>query len=393
MRTWKTARILFAALAVAALAAAAMWPEPVEVDTVLVERGAMRVTVDEDGETRVRDRFVIAAPVTGHLQRIELEAGDPVVRDVTVVARIAPTDAPLLDARSRVELERAAEAARQVVGQARAERDRAAAARDRAAGTARRYADLVTAGAVSREDADNAQTALTTSTRTAQAAEFAVRRAEQELQLAEARLMRPPNRGRLIEVRSPVNGVVLKQHQESERVVAAGEALVDVGDPSSLEVVADLLSTDAVRVRPGDSVAIERWGGGAPLAARVQRVEPSGFLKISALGVEEQRVNVVVELDPSAAGCGLGDGYRVEARIVVWEAADAVTVPVGSLFRRGDGWAVFVADGNRARLRPIEIGERNNEVAQVAGGVAAGEDVILHPPDTLEDGARIRRRR
>lgn len=390
MRIHKNIRFLAGALVVGILAAVAMWPEAIAVDIATVARGPLQVTIDEDGETRVRDRFMITAPVAGRLQRIELEPGDRVLRDAVVV-KLAPLDAPLLDPRSRAELAAAAGAAEQAVGQARAEHDRAGALRDRAAAAERRLANLVAAGAVSREDYESAQTALETARRSVEAAEFAVARTEREWQMARARLQTPADRGGLVNVAAPAGGVVLKRLRESETVVNAGEPLVEVGDPSDLEVVADFLSTDAVRVRAGAPVLIERWGGDYPLRGRVRRVEPSGFLKISALGVEEQRVNVIVDFD-DAAGCDLGDAYRVEARIIVWQQDDVLVVPVGSLFRRRDQWAVFVADAGVARLTAIEIGERNDDLAQVVRGLADGQRVVLHPPDTLADGARIRAR-
>jgi HlyD family secretion protein len=371
----------------------ALWPEPIEVNVADLSRGPMQVTVDEDGETRVRDRFVVSAPVAGRLQRIELEPGDPVTRRSTIVARLAPVDAPLLDSRTRAELQAAADAAREVVGQARAERERTAAVRERAQAAAKRYAALVDAGAVSLEDFESAQTAVTTAENTLRAAEFALAHAEQEYEQARARLQRPAADGRLVEMTAPITGVVLKRLHESECVVAAGEPLLEIADPSQIEVVADLLSTDAVRVRAGGRVSIERWGGSHALAARVRRVEPSGFLKISALGVEEQRVNVVIDFeDPALAARKLGDGYRVDVRIVVWQSDDVLRVPVGSLFRRGDSWGVFVVDEDRVRLQTIEIGQRNDESAEVLSGLRESAQVVLHPPDTLVDGARVRER-
>ena len=392
MRVWKVIRVFLGAVIVIAIAVVAFWPEATDVDLAPVERGPMQVTVDEDGETRVRDRFVISAPVAGRLQRIELEPGDAVTPGV--VARLAPADSPLVDPRTRAELQAAADAARAAVGQARADRDRAAAALQRATAAARRTADLVKHGAISREDDETAQTNATAAGALLAAAEFALTRAERELQLASARLLRPTGDGRLVDVVSPIAGVVLRRLRESECIVAAGEPLLEVGDPKQLELVVDLLSTDAVRVRAGDRASIERWGGDQALAGRVRRIEPSAFLKLSALGVEEQRVNVIVDFDdPARAARKLGDAYRAEVRIVVWEGDDVLMVPVGSLFRRGSEWAVFVADGGRARVRDVALGERNGDSGQIVDGLNHGELVILHPPDTLSDGARIRVRR
>lgn len=242
---------------------------------------------------------------------------------------------------------------------------------------------------MSREDFETAQTTRAAAASAQTAAEHAVARAEAEWQATKARLSRPGTSTGVISVRAPVNGVVLKRLRESESVVAAGEPLMEIGDPRQIEIVADLLSADAVRVHTGDSVSIERWGGSEALHGTIRRVEPSGFLKVSALGVEEQRVNVIVSLDDPAAAAELGDGYRVDVRIAIWRSDAALTVPIGSLFRNGRDWAVFVLEDGRARMRTVEVGQRNNDVAQVLSGVAAGERVVLHPPDTVGDNTRI----
>jgi HlyD family secretion protein len=390
MRVWNNPRFLVGGLAVAALAAVALWPDAVEVDVARVDRGPMQVTIDEDGETRVRDRFLISAPVGGVLQRIEIEPGDRVSRGDTVLARLAPAESPLLDPRARAELGAAVEAARASVGQAQAERTRAAAALEQARTTLQRQQTLAEAGAVSRETLETADTAFESAESAARAAEFAVARAEYELELARARVQAPRADGRLIEIQAPIDGVVLKRFRESQSVVPVGEPLLDIGDPQALEVVADLLSTDAVRISPGDPVLVDQWGGDKPLDARVRRIEPSGFMKVSALGVEEQRVNVIIDFtEPLAASTALGDGFRVEVRIVVWREEDVLKVPIGCLFRRGDQWAAFVVEGGRARLRTVEIGQRNNDAGQIIKGLEEGETVVLHPPDTLTDGARV----
>ena len=390
-------------LVVAAIAAVAMWPQSMEVDVARVARGPMRVTIDEEGETRVRDRFVVSAPVTGRLQRIELDPGDPVVRGKTVLARIMPAESPLLDSRTRSELNAAVEAARAAVGQAQAERNRAATTLDRARTTLKRQEALAEAGAIARDDLEAAQTAVRTAEEAMRAAEFTVQRAEYELQLARTRLQAPSAAGRAAEIVAPVDGVVLRQRRQSESVVPVGEPLLEIGDPNRIEIVADLLSTDAVRVQPGAPVIIEDWGGGHPLHGTVRRVEPSGFMKISALGVEEQRVNVLIDVAPLPPEARqLGDGYRVEIRIVTWEEDDVLKVPVGALFRpatstqtaAGDAtaaepWAVFLVEGEVARLQMVEIGRRNNLEAEVTAGLTEGQTIVMHPPDTLEDGVRV----
>lgn len=384
-------RLILAVLVVAGILAVALWPESMAVDAVAVERGPMQVTIDEEGETRVRDRFVVSAPVTGRLQRIELEPGDAVVRGKTVLAQLQPAAAPLLDARTRTELSAGVDAARAAVGQAQAERDRAAAALERARTTARRQETLAEAGAVARDTLEAAQTTVTTAEEAWRAAQFTVQRAEYELQLARARLQAPSQpAGNIVQVIAPVDGVILKRLRESEATVPVGEPLLEIGDPSRIEIVSDLLSTDAVQVPPGAPVIIEQWGGSHPLKGVVRRVEPSGFMKISALGVEEQRVNVLIDVPdlPPEAG-QLGDAYRVEIRIVTWQADDVVRLPVGAVFRRGSDWAVFVIEGDVATLRTVEVGQRNDTEMQIVGGLEAGQRVVLHPPDTLADGTRV----
>ena len=286
------------------------------------------------------------------------------------------------------------EAARAAVGQARAERERAAATLDRARSLLRRQQELTKAGTITRDELEATETALKAAEGALRAADFSVSRAEYDLQVARARLQQPTSGGRSIEIVSPIDGIVLKRIRESEAVVQAGEAIIEVGDPGELEVVADLLSTDAVRVPPHARVLIEQWGGGGTIEGRVRRVEPSGFTKISALGVEEQRVNVIIDFaGPPTASQALGDAYRVEVRIVVWEEPDVLKVPVGSLFRRGDSWAVFTIESGRARTQLVEIGQRNSTEAQLTSGLDAGQPVVLHPPDTLRDGVRIIERR
>ena len=385
-------RLIAGIVVVLGIVAMAMWPESIEVSAAKVDRGSMQVTLDEDGETRVRDKFVVSAPVAGRLQRIELEPGDAVVRGKTVVARVTTADAPLLDPRMRGEYEASVDAARAAVGQAQAQRDRAATELMRARTTLQRQQELMKAGAIAADSLDAAETAVATAGEALKAAEFTVSRAEYELKLARARLQAPAPGGRAADIVAPVSGVILKRLRESESVVPVGEPLLEIGEPSRIEIVADFLSTDAVRISPGAAVLIEGWGGSDPLKGRVRRVEPAGFMKVSALGVEEQRVNVLIDFDDISAASRLGDGYRVEVRVIVWQGDDVVKVPVGGLFRRGSDWAAFSIEGEQVKLQPVELGQRNDVDAQVVKGLSAGQTVVLHPPDTLTDGARVRLR-
>jgi HlyD family secretion protein len=362
------------------------------VDTAPVARGSLRVTVDEEGETRVHDRFVVSAPVAGRVLRIELEPGDPVRRGETVVATFLPAASVPLDARARAEAEAAEAAARAALGSARAERERAEAALVLARADLSRHRELAAQQIVSRQALEAKETEARAAEEALRAAEFGVATATHQRDMAQARLLPAGATGaaRPFAIRSPIDGAVLKRLRESEAVVPAGEPLLELGDPRRLEVVSDLLSTDAVKVAPGAPVLLEQWGGDHPIRARVRRVEPSGFMKVSALGVEEQRVNVVMDLeDPLEAWSALGDGYRVEVRVVVWEGDGVLKVPTSSLFRRGDDWAVFAVDGGRAEMRVVDVGRRNGAFAQVVSGLREGEPVVLHPSDALRHGSRV----
>jgi HlyD family secretion protein len=355
--------------------------------------------VDEEGETRVRDRFVVSAPVAGRVLRIELEPGDPVAADQTVLAVFQPQTPAPLDARSRAEAEAAARAAQASLERARADRNRAAAELDFARSEAERSRRLAADRIVSDEELETAELKARSKAEALESAEFAAQTARYQLEVARARLLESsspagnPGEDKAtspIALRSPVDGVVLRRLRESEAVVPAGEPLLEVGAPEDLEIVSDFLSADAVKIRPGDRVLIEEWGGEKALEGRVRRVEPSGFMKISALGVEEQRVNVVVDfVDPPQARPGLADGFRVELRVVLWEGEDVLQVPTGSLFRDGEDWAVFAVEEGKARLRRVEIGRQGGLIAQVVGGLDEGDWVILHPGDSIVDGLRV----
>lgn len=386
-------RWLLVVLAVGGVVALALWPAPVPVDVMPSTRGPLAVTVDDEGETRVRHRYVVSAPLTGRVLRSELEAGDPVVRGTTVVARVRAEAPALMDARSRAEAEAAVAAARASLGRAEAELRSAAATAQLARAELGRQRDLSAAQLTTRQALDAAQSNARAAEEGVRAAEFAVAGARSQFDQATARLMAPTLEasGRVLTLTAPADGVVLKRLRESESVVAAGEPLLEIGNPATdLEIVSDLLSTDAVRVKPGAKVRVEQWGGDRVLAATVRRVEPSGFTKISALGVEEQRVNVVMDFeDPAEAWNALGDGYRVEVRIVIWEAADVVKVPTSALVRQGDRWAVFVVDGDRIRRVTVAVGQRNAEEAEIPSGLEAGAQVVVHPNDRVVDGALV----
>ena len=391
LRPLRNRKLLAAVAFVAALVTVGFWPSARPVDTAPVTRGPLRVTVDEEGETRVRERFVVSAPVAGRVLRIELEAGDPVGRD-TVVATFLPADAVPLDARSRAEARAAAAAARSTLGSALAERQRAEAALALARSDRERHHELFRQQIVSRQALEARETEARAAEEALRAADFAATTARHQLERAEARLMPATSAvaGRPLAIRSPIDGVVLKRLRESEAVVPAGEPLLELGDPRRLEIVSDLLSTDAVKVKAGAKVLLEQWGGDHVIEARVRRVEPSGFMKVSALGVEEQRVNVVMDFeDPLGAWSALGDAYRVEVRIVVWEKDSVLRLPTSSLFRRGEDWAVFAVGGGRARLRTVEVGWRNGSHAELVSGLPEGATVVLHPSDALEDGSRV----
>jgi len=396
MKRWSTVVWWVVGLgALGALFFVALRPVPIEVDVARVVQGSMSVTVDDEGETRIRRRFVVSSPVAGRLQRIELEPGDAVTRGQTVVARVQAEAPPLLDARSRAEAEAARASATSLLGQARAEEQRANATLDLARRELAREQELAGADLTTRQAVDLKESAVIAAEEAARAATFAVATAASELQRAEARVA--PDRidagGRVLSVLAPIDGIVLRRLRESATFVPPGEPLLEIGDPRDLEVVTDLLSNDAVRVSPGSTVRLEQWGGDETLTATVRRIEPSGFMKMSALGVEEQRVNVLIDFDdPDTASMLLGDGYRAEVRIVIWEADDVVQVPTSALFREGDAWAVYVLDGASARLTTVTVDHRNSQSAEVLQGVSPGEEVVVHPPDTLTAGAEVSRR-
>jgi HlyD family secretion protein len=384
-------RVLLSVLIVGTLVAVAVWPRAVPVETGVVVRGPLLATIDEEGETRVRHRYILTAPVSGEVLRIDLEPGDPVTRGMTLATVRAAPPVPL-DARARAETEAAILSARAALGRLTAERDRAETTLRRVRQQTERTRTLAQAGAVAPEELEAREAELQMAQEAVQAAEFAVAQAQHDIDAAAARLAPPSSAGgrRDYTVTSPVNGVVLRRHRESQSVVPAGEPLLEVGDPNQLEIVADLLSADAVAIAPGSEVLIERWGGNQILEGRVRRIEPAGFTKISALGVEEQRVNAIIEFEtPTEAARALGDGYRVDVRIVTWRTDAALKLPPGALFREGDAWAVYVVQVGVARVRSVTVGHRSDTEAEITCGLEAGDSVVLFPPDTLEDGRKV----
>ncbi len=370
-------------------------PASVAVDVAEVSAGPLVVTLGDEGETRVRDVFVLSAPVAGQLRRIQLDAGDSVTAGETIVAEIEPVNSEFLDPRSEQQARAAIRAAESAETAARAQVEEAAAEREFASNEVLRIRDLFEDGTVSARDLDSAERANKGARAAFAAANANLQVRRFELERARAQLVSPTARAEnddceCLDLIAPVTGQVLRVLRESAGVVRAAEALLEIGDPKDLEIVADLLSTDAVRAAPGQRVLIEDWGGAEPLEGIVVRVEPFGFTKVSALGIEEQRVNVVIDItSPAQDWTRLGHGYQVEVRVVLWEEQDIVTVPLTALFRDGERWALFVASGGTAQIRYVELGQRNGVSAQVLAGLEAGEQIVLHPSDRVVDGVRI----
>jgi HlyD family secretion protein len=392
-----TKRLMKIVLVVAVVAAVGVWaftPGAVPADFATVERGTLQVTVNEEGRTRVRDRFVVSAPLPGRMLRIELEPGDPVVAGKTVLARFQPSDPALLDVRTRAELEARGRAAESALGGARADRERVRAELAFAEAEWKRLRQLVEEKVVARREVESAEQQAEALTRALQSAGFAVSTAEHQLEVARASLIQARGgRTSAISLYSPIDGVVLRRLQESEAVVPMGQPLLEVGNVGDLEIVADLLSSAAVRVQPGQPVLIEQWGGDQPLRGRVRLVEPSGFTKISALGVEEQRVNTIIDFaEPAGTRPPVGDGYRVEVRIIVASREDVLKVPASSLFRRGTEWALYVVENDRAVARTVQIGLRSGLEAEVTGGLNGDERIIVYPSDAVTEGVKVEAR-
>lgn len=388
-------RRLITLLVLAAVVAAviwALWPKPVPVETAQVARHDIEITVEEEGKSRIRDVFTVSAPTGGQMLRVNLDAGDPVVKGMTVVASIKPADPALLDARTRRVAEASVELARAAVDLAVAVVRQAEAQLAFLNGELERAKTLVTRGTISERAYQKAQLDAETAAAALESAKASLMVQRRELERAEAALTESGANGSAtccVDVRAPVSGRVLRVMIESEQVVQAGTPLLQIGDPADLEIVADLLSRDAVQIKPGAAAIIDGWGGKA-LKAKVKRIDPSATTKISALGIEEQRVQAVLTLDDEPdLRAGLGDGFRVIVRISLWKGDGLVAIPIGALFRQGAEWAAYAIKDGKAELKTLQLGARNGEFAEVTSGLSEGEKVILHPSDQVADGVRV----
>jgi HlyD family secretion protein len=381
-----------AALAAAGVVAWALRPLPPVVETARVARGDFERHVSDDGRTRVRDRYVITAPLAGRVERVTLRPGDRVARG-DAVASLTPAAPAFLDARTRAELQQRVGASEAQLRRARAEASRLEAQLQQARADRERQSKLAGEGFLSPMAREQAELQVRVAERALDGAAFAVDAAGHDLAQARAALALTQagnGSGGAFRIAAPVSGAVLKVMQESEAVVGLGAPLLEIAEPRSLEAVVDVLSQESVAIRPGMAARIELGPGTPALEARVRLVEPAAFTKVSALGVEEQRVNVILDfVTPPPPAATVGDGYRVEARIVVERAESALKVPVGALFRDGPGWAVFVVEAGRAVKRAVQAPARNDREARVASGLAEGERVVVYPPDALADGSRV----
>ena len=394
-KIWKRGLTGIAASGALAAAAWLAWPQPVLVDLATATKSSMEVTVDDEARTRVRNVYTVSAPLAGKVLRTPREVGDEVRADQTVIAIMQPTAPAFHDPRTHEQLEAGLAAAESGVTAADADERRAEAALAYSQSELRRAQALFSKDGISRKDLDQAQFNVDTN-------EAALASAKAQLQFrrnqrtATAVGLRNPSSntaaadsGSIIQIRTPVTGRVLKIEQQSEAVVQSGTPLIDIGDPKDLEINAELLSTDAVQIEPGATVHIDGWGG-SPIEGRVRLVEPSGFLKVSALGIEEQRVRTIIDFTGlPETWVRLGHDYRVIVHVVVWKGTNVLTVPIGSLFRANDNWAVFAVISGRARTTPVQIGHRNNQIAEVTAGLSEGDRVVLHPSDRVSDGTSV----
>ena len=398
----KTRRIIFWLIIFVLIVAGLIFafrPQPILVDLVKVEHGPMMVTVDEEGETRVKDIYVLSGPVTGHMLRIDAEVGDDVVAAETLIAQIKPTDPEFLDIRSEEEARAAIKTAEASLTLAKAQLVEAQSEFDFAVTELERANKLIQQQVIPERELDNAKRDYKSKRAKVNTAKAALRARQYELAQARAHLVSPADIQtdeqdcQCVTILSPITGKILQVLHESEGVVSMGTALVEIGDPKNLEIVVDFLSSDAVRIQPGQRVIIEEWGGNSALHGTVRKIEPFGFTKTSALGIDEQRVNVIIDLtDPIEKWQRLAHGYQIEARVVLWETDNVLKVPLTSLFRENDNWAVFIEKENHAKLKYITIGHRNGFEAEVLEGLSKGSQIISHPSNQIFDGIRIKSR-
>ena len=374
------------------------WPQPIPVDIAVIAKGAMEVTVDDEAKTSVREIYTVSAPVSGKVLRTSREAGDQVIANETIVAVMQPVTPDFHDASTHAELLAAVAAAEAAEKFAEAELRRIAAALDFSRKELQRAQALARTDTIAVRTLDKAKLDMEVNEAALASAKALVDVRRSERASAAARLIDPSsilpqsNPDCCIQIRSPVAGRVLKILQESETIVQAGTPLIEIGDPQDLEVVAELLSTDAVKIKIGSPVRIDGWGG-VPVRGRVTRIDPAGFVKISALGIEEQRVRTWIDFaDPPELWSQLGHDYRVIVNVTIWQADAVLTVPVGALFRKGNEWAVFAVRDGRARSTIVTIGQRNDRVAEVVSGLVEGDEVVLHPSDRISEGVAVSER-
>lgn len=380
-------------IAIVLLLAWGFWPQPVMVEAQAAKHAPLTITIEEEGRTRVIDRYIIAAPVDGVTCRVELNVGDPVEKG-QILLTITPMESQVLDPRSRAQAMAKVEAAQAALRSAREQANAASAAAQLANNELARLTPLLKQGVITDDAFDKAQTAAHTANANQRSADFNVEVASYELDAArsvlEYRAGSEFDNVERVAVRSPIEGRILKVDHECAGPVRTGEPLLEVGDPAALEVEVDVLSADAVKIKPGMKVLFDRWGGEGLLEGQVRLVEPVGFTKVSALGVEEQRVLIISDFTSDAEKWQrLGDGYRVEARFILWHQESVLQVPASSLFRYKDGWALFLVKDGDAVRRSVKVGQRNGLVAQILDGVKEGDTVILHPSDEVEDERRV----
>ncbi len=389
--------IVLIGLGIAAAIVWALLPQPVPVDMGTITRGPLEVTVEDEGVTRIHDVYTVSAPIGGKMLRSAREVGDKVEANKTLVAAIEPSEPTFLDVRSQRVNQAAVQAAQAAVDLAQAKIKEAKSRLEFARNDLSRAEQLAASKTISARALEKANLDVTGAEAAVASAVATLEVRRRELESAKANMIQPGQINRdaksancCVQVYSPVNGRVLKMIAKSEQVVPAGAPLVEIGDPHDLEIAVDFLSRDAVRIKPGDVARIESWGGDKVLPAKVRRVEPTGFTKVSALGIEEQRVKVILDFTgPPSEWQKLGHDYRVIARVVIWHRNDVLQVPLGALFREGDNWAVFAVAEGRAERRLVTIGERNLHAARVLKGLKLGDKVVLHPSDRVHDGVKV----